>query len=142
MAQLIDPAAADAAVNAFYAGISRLIELSPGMYMRQGAGGTRVGFTGLPMSTLNLVCVGSEPDLDEVDAFARELSTKDVPWSIQLRGDAGPALLELAGRHGRTSTSTLPMLVWDAELLPSLPTSVPDGALVRELSGRDHEVFA
>ncbi|MFH8224352.1 hypothetical protein ACH4C2_34780 [Streptomyces sp. NPDC018057] len=85
MTQLIDPAATDAAVNAFYRTISRLVELSPGMHQRQSATGTRLIFTGLPMSSLNLVCVGTEPDLDEVDAFVKELSTTDVPWSIQLR---------------------------------------------------------
>lgn len=142
MTQLNDPAATDAAVNAFYQTMSRLVELSPGMHQRQGATGTRVVFTGLPIPSLNLVCVGTEPDLDEVDAFAKELSTTDVPWSIQLRTDADPALLDLAARYGRTSSSTRPLLVWDADLLPSLPTSVPHGATVREVSGNEYEVFA
>jgi GNAT superfamily N-acetyltransferase len=142
MTQLIDPAATDAAVNAFYATISRLIELSPGMYMRKGAAGTRLGFTGLPIATLNVVCAGPEPDLGEVDAFAKELSTTGVPWSIQLRRDADPVLLDLAARYGRTSSSTLPLLVWDVGLLPSLPTSVSHCATVREIPGSEHEFYA
>lgn len=134
--------ALDAAVNAFYATISRLTELSPGMVLRQGRSGTRLVFTGLPMYTLNVVAVEPDPDLSEVDAFAEELSARGVPWSIVTREDPGPALLELAARHGRTSSSTLPLLVWDAELLPTLPTAVPPGAVVREISGRDGEVYA
>jgi GNAT superfamily N-acetyltransferase len=142
MAQLINPGAHDAAVNAFYETLSRLVELSPGMYERQSAAGTRLVFTGLPMPTLNVVCVGAEPCLDEVDAFARELSTADVAWSIQLRRDADPSLLDLAARYGRTCSSTLPLLVWDAGLAPSLPASVPHGTTVREVPGSEHEMFA
>jgi hypothetical protein len=142
MKPLIDPAAADAAVNAFFHAISRLVELSPGMHERQSARGTRMVFTGLPMPSLNAVCVGTEPHLDEVDAFAKELSATDVPWSIQLRGDADPVLLDLAARYGLTSASKHPLLVWDADLLPSLPTSVPHGATVREVSGNEQEAFA
>jgi GNAT superfamily N-acetyltransferase len=137
-----DPAATNAVVNAFWTTISRLTELSPGMHIRRGPGGTRLGFTGLPMPTLNVVGVEPEPDLGEVEAFAKELSTMGAPWSIQVRGDADPALLELAGRHGRTSSSTLPLLVWDTESLPTLPTALPPGTSVRTVSGADHEVFA
>jgi GNAT superfamily N-acetyltransferase len=143
MSQLINPATADAAAGAFYASISRLAELSPGMYMRQGTAGTALAFSGLPMATLNLVGVGLEPDLGEVDAFARELSAKDAPWSIQLRAEGDPALLDLAARHGRTSSSTLPLLVWDAGQLPALPTAVPPhGATVREIPGREREIYS
>ncbi|WP_431945406.1 GNAT family N-acetyltransferase [Actinacidiphila sp. bgisy167] len=142
MAHLIDSAATDAAVNGFYQATTQLVDLVPGMYHRQSATGTRLVFTGLPMPSLNVVSVGTEPDLEEVDAFAKELSTKDVPWSIQLRGDADPALLELAARYGRTSSSTIPLLVWDADLLPSLPTSLPHGATVREVPGNEYEVYA
>ncbi|MFH8224353.1 GNAT family N-acetyltransferase [Streptomyces sp. NPDC018057] len=36
----------------------------------------------------------------------------------------------------------LPLLVWDADLLPSLPTSIPHGAAVREVPGDEYEVFS
>jgi hypothetical protein len=140
VAQSIDPAETDAAANAFYAVISRLVELSPGMYMKNGTAGARLVFTGLPLGGLNVVSVG--PDLDEVDAFAKELSAMGVPWSIQLRGEPDPALLDLAARYGRTSSSTEPLLVCDAGPLSSLPTSVPPGATVREVPGSQHGVFA
>ncbi|MFI7613610.1 GNAT family N-acetyltransferase [Nonomuraea terrae] len=141
MTHMIDPAT-EAAVNAFHATIARFTELVPGMYMRQGAAGTRLAFSGLPMPTLNVVSVGSEQDLGEMDAFAKELSAKDVPWSIQVRGQADPAVLEVAARYGRTPSFTLPLLTWDAELLPTLPTGIPEGATVRQVTGGESEVFA
>ncbi|MGH3297501.1 MAG: GNAT family N-acetyltransferase [Trebonia sp.] len=94
------------------------------------------------MVSLNVVWAGREPDLGEVDTFAEELSATGVPWSIQPRGDADPALLDLAARYGRTSSSTLPLLVWEVGSLPSLPTSVSHRATVREVPGAEHEVYA
>lgn len=145
MAELIIPPAADtvtdAAADGFHAAMARLVELSPGMRVEHGTAGTRLIFTGLPLDTLNVVAVGREPDLDEVDAFAGELARTGVPWSIQLRGErAAPALLDLAARHGRTSSSALPLLVWDAGQLDSLPAV--DDTAVREITGDEHEVFA
>lgn len=66
------------------------------MFRRQGATGTRLFFTGLPGSTMNLVCPGTGPRLDEMEAFAAELSDTGVSWSIALRADADSALLSLA----------------------------------------------
>jgi hypothetical protein len=78
MAQLID---VDATVNAFYGTIQRFMELCPGMRMRTGGAGTRLMYTGLPVSTLNTVAVTRDPDLSEVDEFAAEISAMGVPWS-------------------------------------------------------------
>jgi hypothetical protein len=143
MAQLIDPAATDAAADAYIASIFRLIELSPGMYSRTGAAGTRLTFTGLPVAILNLVHVGPAPDLDEVDAFAKELSATGVPWSIKLRGEASPELLEVAARYDRTSTSTSPLLVCDTGRLSSLPEpALPSDARVHILTGSESELYA
>jgi len=111
------------------------------MHMRWGIG-SNLWFTGLPIPHLNLVRLGQTPDLDEVEVFAKELSTSDVPWSISFRGDADPALLDLAAHYGRTSPFTYAMLMWDAELVLSLPTSAPPGARVREIAGRDHAQYA
>jgi len=137
----VDPEIADGAADAFYQAMSRVIELSPGMYERQGAAGTRLVFTGT-VATYNLVCPGCEPDLGEVEVLAKELAAENVPWSILLRGDADPELLDLATRYGRTASLQLPVLVWDAELLSSLPTFVPEGATVREITGAEHEQYA
>lgn len=139
---MIDPAAADAAANALYGAMARLVELSPGMYTKDGAAGTKLSFTGLPVVTTNVVSVGREPDLAEVDAFAAELSRMGSPWSLQVREDAGPALLDLAARYNLTSSITLPLLVWDCAQLDSLPPSDVPGATAREISGDEHEVFA
>jgi GNAT superfamily N-acetyltransferase len=140
MGQPID---ADVTVNAFYATIRRFTELCPGMWMREGAAGTQLMYTGLPVSTLNSVGVAIDPDLAEVDAFAKEMSTMGVPWSIQTRGEPDAGVRDIAARHRRTTTETVPLLAADLEqLLPSLPTDLPPGATVREVAGHDAASYA
>lgn len=82
------------------------------MYMKDGAGDAKLASTDVPEATLNMASAGPEPDPGEVDAFAREVSTTGVPWSIQLLREPDPALLDLAGRHNRTPSGTLPLLVF------------------------------
>jgi hypothetical protein len=100
-------------------------------------------FTALPVANLNAVYAGPDPDLDEMDAFAKELSATGVPWCIKVRGDAGPELLEMAARYDLTHTSTGPVLVWDTDQLSSLPVSeLPPGARVRTLTGAEGTLYA
>jgi GNAT superfamily N-acetyltransferase len=141
MAQPINAAAVDAAADAYLASISRIIDISPGMYIRRGADGTSVMFTGLPGEIINQVCVAPEPDMGVVEAFAEELSAKDVPWSFLVRNTPNPALLKLAARYSKTPSVSHPLLVWDADLLNSLPEPVAPDATVRELSAGDHELY-
>jgi GNAT superfamily N-acetyltransferase len=142
MTGLVSGAAADAAVNAYYETEAQATEYIPGAYAREGAAGTRLLMWTIPDPELNVVRVGCKRDLREVEAFAREISATGLPWSIQVRGDVDPELKRLAAQYGRTATSTLPLLLWDAESLPALPTALPDGATVRKVSGEDSEVFA
>jgi GNAT superfamily N-acetyltransferase len=135
-------AVADAAVEALFAITDWQMKVSAKGYRRTSTDGTRLEFNGRPTPVLNRVIVGPDPDLDAVDDFARELSATGVPWSFQVRGDAGPRLLNLAARYGRTSSSKLPMLVWDADQVASLPASVPAGTTMRELSASEHEVYS
>src|SRR4051812_48400294 len=140
MGQPID---ADITVNAFYATIRRFTELCPGMLMREGATGTKLMYTGLPVSTLNCVAVALDPDLAEVDAVAKEMSAMGVPWTIQTRGVPDAGVRDVAARHGRTNSETVPMLAADIERqLPTLPRDLPPGATVREVVGRDSAVYA
>jgi hypothetical protein len=138
----VTAAGAAAAVAALDAARSRMTEFSPRKYERRGADGTELVVTGLPLAALNRIVVEPGRDLDVVDSLAQELSTMGAPWSIQLWGEPDPGLADLAARYGRTSSSTLPLLVWDADRLPSLPTAVPPGTTVREISGSEHEVYA
>ncbi|MFC0546143.1 GNAT family N-acetyltransferase [Kutzneria chonburiensis] len=137
MGQQID---VDAAVNAFYDTLRRFTELCPGMLTREGAAGTRLLYTGLPVSTLNCVAVAPDPDLAEVDAFAKEIAAMGVPWSIQTRGEPEAGVRDIAARHGRTNVSTLPLLAADISQPPL--TAVPAGATVRGITGQDGAVYA
>lgn len=133
--------ASRSAEDAFFAAVSRLAELSPGMYTKTGASGTRLLYAGLPIPNLNAVCPGPEPDWDEAAAFAAELAATGVPWSIQLQESSPPAARELASRYGLASAETVPMLVWEGDA-GVLPETLPSGARVREVPGSEHEVFA
>ncbi len=135
-------AAADAAVNAYFETEVRATEHIPGGYAREGAAGTRLVLWTIPDPDLNVVRVNGKRDLREVEAFAQEISATGLPWSIQVRGAVDPELKKLASRYGRTGTSTLPLLLWDAGSLPALSDALPDGATVRRVQRRDDEVFA
>ena len=142
MYHMIDPVVADAAAEGFHATLAATVAVSPDTYVKVGDSGTRLLYTAMPVPTLNTVSPGVEPDLAEVEQFAKELSATGLPWSFQLRREAGPALLELAARYGKTSAFSLPLLRWDAGLLPTLPTALPDGATVREVPGSEREKLA
>ena len=142
MTGLISGVTAKAAVSAFYETIARMTVCVPGGYVRQGAEGTRLVFTTIPVPHLNAVGVDHERDLGEVEAFARELSATGLPWSIQVRGEVDPELKRLATRYGKTAASTQPLLLWDAESLSALPTAIPHGTTVRKVPGTQAEVFA
>jgi GNAT superfamily N-acetyltransferase len=142
MTGLAGRTAADAAVNAYYETEARATEYIPGAYTREGTAGTRLVMWTIPDPTLNVVRVDCRRDPREVEAFAEEISSMGVPWSFQVRGDVDPELKRLAARYGKTGTSTQPLLWWDAGSLSALPAALPDGATVREVSGKDSEVFA
>jgi GNAT superfamily N-acetyltransferase len=134
--------ATDAAVEAFFETLAHIAEVVPGAYGRRGANGTRVVALGLPIPTVNSVWVDHQSPIAEVEEFAKELSTTGLPWSIQVRGEVDPALKELAAGFGMTSSMPLPLLVWDAELLPSLPSGVPQGTTVRKVPGTETDLYA
>jgi GNAT superfamily N-acetyltransferase len=133
---------ADAAMNAYYETRARMTEYMPGAYAREGAAGTGLWVSTIPAPEFNVVSVGHRRDLREAEAFAREISGTGLPWSFQVRGDAGPDLNTLAARYGKTGTSTQPLLRWDAGSLPARPAALPAGAAVRKVSGKDSGVFA
>lgn len=141
MTQEIDAAVPETTMDAFYAAMSTYGDTLPGGYTRQGSSGTRLVFTGIPSPNLNMVYVQPKRVLAEVDEFAAELAAKDVRWSIQVRGEVDPDLRDLAARYGMTVPEETPLLLWDAELLPTLPTGLPPGAKVRVVHGAEYDVL-
>lgn len=143
MTGLSDDAAADAAVNAYYETEARATQHIPGAYVREGAAGTRLVVWTIPDPKLNVVRVDGGWDPREVEDFARELSSRGLPWGIQVRGDADPELAALGARYGRTGTSRTPLLRADAAAaLSALPAALPLGATVRVTTGQNGDEFA
>lgn len=127
----------DAAVDALYGAMERLTDLLPGGFARHGTNGERLLCTGLPVAVLNTVCTGRGTALRGTEALAEQLSATGLPWSVQVRGEAGPEVNALANRFGLTATTTLPLLAWDAASLPGLPAALPGDGTVRELGGAE-----
>jgi GNAT superfamily N-acetyltransferase len=148
MTELIDSATANAAASAWHEAITLLTRCVPGGYVRQGTAGTRLYFTGIPSPDINAVCVGPEPNLAEVAAFAAELSEHGLPWTIAVRGAVGAPLARLAAQYGRTVTSTMPLNAWHAGSPPAVSPhramvrEVAGAARVREVTGEDAAMFA
>lgn len=141
MTNTVSSAEINALVSAYFETVHLLTEYLPGAYLRQGRAATKARFTNVPVADLNFLYVGHEPDLGELDAFAREMSATGLPWSIQVRGEPGAELAQLAARYGKTMASPQPLLRWDAGSLAERPAALPQGARVRRLSGAQHEAF-
>lgn len=143
MASSTNPSAVDAAAGAFFQDVEAYVATLPGAYTRHGAQGLRLIASTIPDPTLNgIFHTGQGRDLDQLDAFAQEMSALDMPWSIHVRGEVAPQLARLAARYGRTSTTTLPLLIGNPRLSPTLEPELPDGARVRKLDGTEADVFA
>jgi GNAT superfamily N-acetyltransferase len=141
MTKSLSAFAADAATRALFEAAARLAAVRPGAYLRTGDRGTRLIVSNIPVPTMNSVSVDREFDLGEVGSFAAELSAIGLPWSIQVRGTAGPALKRLAERYGATTVHEVPLQIWDAESLPALPADRPEDTTVRKVSGGEAGAF-
>jgi GNAT superfamily N-acetyltransferase len=140
--QPLDSVTVNRAVDGFFDVFARMAERTPGAYLRRGAAGTRLMFMTLPVPAVNGVWVDSEPELGEVEAFAKEMSATGLPWSLQVRGEVSTDLTELAARYGLTATEKLPLLVRDIVSSPVPPSPIPDGAVVRKVPAAEWESFA
>ncbi|MFI6762516.1 GNAT family N-acetyltransferase [Micromonospora sp. NPDC050417] len=135
-----DLTSADAAASAWFAAMRAKIHAVAGAHAKQGAAGVSLFVSGVRMPSGNGVFTeGTDPDLQQVAAFADEMRGGELPWSIQVRGEPGPELARLAAGYGLTTRSHSPLMTRAAG---PVPDEVPaDGARVRPTTGADADVY-
>jgi N-acetylglutamate synthase len=129
-----------AAAAAWVSAMESLIAVTPQARSRRGGHGTHLLLTGVPLATLNAVfSVNDDPDADEVADFAASLDGAQSPWSIQVRGEPSPRVVETAATHGLTAQTQGPFMTRhvDAGILPQEPAALR----VRTATAADHQVF-
>jgi N-acetylglutamate synthase len=125
---------------AFYSAITLLAQAHPAGWSVLGANGTELLISGSQMSSLNGVFARDlAPDAAEIARLAPFAAAAGLPWSIAVRGEPTPEILEIARRHGRTARHDTPMLVCPAE---STRLRGGDTSRVRQITSADREVFA
>ncbi|GAA4558801.1 GNAT family N-acetyltransferase [Planotetraspora kaengkrachanensis] len=129
---------ADGAAKALLLAFERLLTVGLGVDSPRGEHGTLLITSGIPLPHLNGVFTDSrEPDVDEVAEFAHRMTESAVPWSIQVRGEPTPELVEVATRFGLTHRMRLPLMA-----MPAAPvTFTSDGHAVRTVDGKEHELY-
>lgn len=84
--------------------------------MRRGPRGTVLAISGAPVASLNAVVSPSrQPDVGEIVELASQEDLSDVPWSIHVRGDPEPSLVEAAAGLGLTAAERQPLMVRDRD---------------------------
>ncbi|MEV4495705.1 GNAT family N-acetyltransferase [Micromonospora arborensis] len=133
------------AALAFQAGIEDLAAAIPGSYRERSANGTLLALTRAMVPALNpILSAAATPDAAEIAALAEvaDRESGPAPWSIRLRGEPGPEIMETATRYGLTTTSKQPfMLVSLDGYGPTRPEPVSE-VRVRRLSGDEAAIFA
>jgi N-acetylglutamate synthase len=128
-------------ISSAYQEVSEVTSANTSGYSRRGTRDTALTFVGTPIAGLNAVrCIGSKPDAAEVAEFADELAGKNMPWSIQTRGEPGPEVVRIASAHGLTERSGNPMMMRRAGADgPRRP--VPDGVRVRAVGADESPLY-
>lgn len=131
----------DQVVEGFFEVFERLVGVIPGAYMRQGASGTLLLVSAIPIPTLNGLSFEAEPDFVEAAELAGELAGGQLPWSVQVRGEPSAEVAAFAARYGLANTIRLPLLALEEDITLPAP-QLPEGAVVRTLSGSDRRGYA
>jgi GNAT superfamily N-acetyltransferase len=116
--------------DALLAATRALADVHPDGWRLDGANGTSILVSGTRMSSLNGVFSRSlRPDAAEIARLAGLVACAGLPWSIVVRGEPGPDVLEVAAWYGRTGRHEMPMLACPAAeaRLHSLVRSGPLG---------------
>jgi GNAT superfamily N-acetyltransferase len=80
---------------------------------RRGPDGTVLVISGTPIDALNMVISPAlEPNADEIASLAAAGSPWELPWTIQVRGEApDPRVTEVAARYGLTRIGRRPLMI-------------------------------
>ncbi|WP_306207757.1 GNAT family N-acetyltransferase [Actinoplanes sp. RD1] len=137
----MDLALADRTAAAFYDAIGVLAAASPTGFAESGAHGTELLVSGAPMAGLNGVFTRArEADPAEIARLAARLPATGLPWSIQVRGEASPAVVEIAGGYGLRPSGEVPLMVATPQRA-RLGLSRATGVTVRRVTSAEQHVY-
>ncbi|GAB2569994.1 hypothetical protein Aab01nite_06690 [Paractinoplanes abujensis] len=126
--------AADAAARAWLDALRMLAGTQPDGYFHETAAGTAEYMTGAPFATLNGITAFSRtPSAAEISECSDSARLHQVPWTIQVRGDAvDPEIVAVAGDHGLAKREARPLLV-----RPLTPADAADVPAARRVTAAD-----
>ncbi|WP_433359484.1 GNAT family N-acetyltransferase [Actinoplanes sp. CA-142083] len=130
----------DSSAAAFRDGMEMIAAAVPGSYHLRGEHGTLLALTHAAVPALNpILSPAATPDPVEIATLAGVAAQQSggAPWSIRLRGEPTGEVVEVADRHGLTSTVSQPFMT--RALTGDVPETKP---VVRRLAASEYETFA
>jgi GNAT superfamily N-acetyltransferase len=128
-------------VAAYAATFEKLAAATTGR-TRRGSDGAVLAVSGAPIASLNaIISPDLEPNPDEIASLAASEGQWEVPWSIHIRGEAGPLITKVAAEHGLTQFTRRPLMIRRPE--QGIPAeSVIDSLRIRAVSADDLDLYA
>lgn len=108
---------------------------------RRTPDGTVLAVSGSPVAALNTIISPSREPAAEAIAMLADAETWDCPWSIHVRGEPAPRVIEVAARHGLTEFTREPLMLRRPDQgLPKKQTI--DALRVRPVSADEAGLYA
>ncbi|MEV7080868.1 GNAT family N-acetyltransferase [Streptomyces sp. NPDC093516] len=106
------------AAEAFQTAMGQLVDTLPNGHHERGPAGSLLAVTGSMVPVLNtIMSVSDVPDAEEIGLLCKKAEpyVRQLPWSLRLRGEAGPEITALAARHGLSSQTRQPFMLLPLE---------------------------
>lgn len=109
---------------------------------RRGPRGTVLAISGAPFASLNsIISPCLDPNIEEIEALAASEIPWEFPWSIRVRGNPGPLVVEGAERHGLTHFERELLMVRHSD--QGLPTEPSVNSLsIRVVTADELDLYA
>ncbi|WP_305785485.1 GNAT family N-acetyltransferase [Symbioplanes lichenis] len=135
----MDLTLADRTAAAFFDAIGVLAAASPTGFAESGAHGTELLVSGAPMAGLNGVFTRARSaDPAELARLAARLPATGLPWSIQVRGEAEPAVVALGEKYELHPSREVPLMI--ATEVEARPKAT--GVTVRRVTSAEQRLYA
>lgn len=97
--------------RALFESLRILARSTPGASLDLGPSGVGGLTMTTPFALFNgVITTASSPEVGEIDRWAQSFEGSPLPWSIQLRGEPPPAVVDLAASYGLTDRHVEPLM--------------------------------